>query len=140
MQTFLPFEDFQLTAKVLDNRRLGKQRIEVVQTLQCLWGFRQGWGHHPVCGMWRDFEEALGWYGVEICREWQSRGYKDQCEHQILSFFGGDIHWEPELPPWLGLLDLHVSHRSALVAKNPEFYGPLFPEVEPVVDYVWPVR
>ena len=33
MQTFLPFADFAETAAVLDHRRLGKQRIEVLQIL-----------------------------------------------------------------------------------------------------------
>lgn len=34
MQTFLPFPDFARSAKVLDNKRLGKQRIEAKQILE----------------------------------------------------------------------------------------------------------
>ena len=30
MQTFLPYKDFGKTAKCLDYRRLGKQRVEII--------------------------------------------------------------------------------------------------------------
>ena len=36
MQTFLPYPDFERSAKVLDNKRLGKQRVEVLQILNVL--------------------------------------------------------------------------------------------------------
>ena len=44
------------------------------------------------------------------------------------------------LPPWLGDPALHRSHQSALVRKDPEFYGPRFPGVPDNLPYVWPVR
>ena len=34
---------------------------------------------------------------------------------------------------------VHRSHRSALVRKDPEHYGSLFPDADPEVPYVWPV-
>jgi hypothetical protein len=34
---------------------------------------------------------------------------------------------------------VHRSHRSALVRKDPEFYGPLFPDADPESGYFWPV-
>jgi hypothetical protein len=36
MQTFLPYADFTKTAKILDNKRLGKSRVEVWQIYQVL--------------------------------------------------------------------------------------------------------
>ena len=36
MQTFLPFADFAASAAVLDDRRLGKQRVETLQVLRAL--------------------------------------------------------------------------------------------------------
>jgi hypothetical protein len=39
----------------------------------------------------------------------------------------------------LGDERVHHSHRSALVRKNPEFYGQLFPAAEPDSAYFWPV-
>lgn len=48
MQTFLPYSDFALCAKVLDNKRLGKQIVECRQIMQCLLGLREGWRNHPA--------------------------------------------------------------------------------------------
>jgi hypothetical protein len=44
------------------------------------------------------------------------------------------------LPPWLGDDELHRSHQSALVRKDPDHYRPLFPDVPDDLPYVWPVR
>ena len=44
------------------------------------------------------------------------------------------------LPPWLGDEDIHLSHRSALVRKDPDHYRPFFPDVPDDLPYVWPVR
>ena len=38
MQTFLPYADFPGSAKVLDRKRLGKQRVECCQILNTLLG------------------------------------------------------------------------------------------------------
>lgn len=43
-----------------------------------------------------------------------------------------------ELPPWLGDTAFHLSHRPALVRKDPAHYRPLFPDVPDDVPYVWP--
>jgi hypothetical protein len=34
VQTFLPFSDFEASARVLDVKRLGKQRVECIQVLR----------------------------------------------------------------------------------------------------------
>ena len=34
--------------------------------------------------------------------------------------------------------DLHLSHRSRLIAKDPRFYTELFPDTDPDLEYVWP--
>ena len=36
MQTFLPYPDFAASAAALDDRRLGKQRVEALQVLRAL--------------------------------------------------------------------------------------------------------
>ena len=36
MQTFLPYSNFYKSAKVLDQKRLGKQRVEVLQLLNSI--------------------------------------------------------------------------------------------------------
>ena len=49
-----------------------------------------------------------------------------------------DLAAAGELPPWLGDDALHLSHRSALVRKDPDFYRPLFGDVPEDLPYVWP--
>ena len=43
-----------------------------------------------------------------------------------------------ELPPWLGRDDLHLSHRSSLLRKDPAHYRPLFGDLPADLAYVWP--
>jgi hypothetical protein len=52
MQTFLPVANFKESAKILDYRRLGKQRVEARQILNALQGKSKGWANHPAtkCG------------------------------------------------------------------------------------------
>lgn len=148
MQTFLPYADFAETARVLDARRLGKQRVEALQVLRALTVAGYGWQHHPVVRMWRGYEEALARYGMEICREWCARGHRDTCAASILRDYEAAGHTgvprgqaelarAGALPPWLGDPDVHRSHRSALLRKSPDHYGPLFPDVPDDLPYVW---
>jgi hypothetical protein len=71
MQVFLPYEDFYKTAKCLDYRRLGKQRVEAYQIIRTLTGESKGWVHHPVVKMWLGYETALMVY-FDINTIWDS--------------------------------------------------------------------
>ncbi len=146
MQTFLPYPDFTRSARVLDARRLGKQRVEALQVCNALHRETGGWIHHPVVRMWRGYEPALVAYGLAVTRAWRALGHRDTVEAQLLAH----LHGAPErsqralraaglLPPWLGDRALHRSHRAALVRKDPALYGPLFGDVDAGLPYVWPV-
>jgi hypothetical protein len=135
MQTFLPYPHFAESAKVLDYRRLGKQRVEVLQLLKALQG-GGGWSNHPAAKMWRGYEDALVYYGTVMCREWLNRGYKDTCLDKIQSFATKSVITEP---PWLGDSDFHAAHRSNLLRKDPVHYGQ-FGWTEPNdLPYIWPI-
>jgi hypothetical protein len=150
MQTFLPHRDFERSARALDVKRLGKQRVETIQVVRGLTVPGYGWRHHPAVLMWKGFEEALGRYGFTCCEVWTGLGFGDTCAATIATDLraAGVTHVRTQeqlaaagaLPPWLGDEDLHLSHRSALVRKDPEHYGPLFPGVPDDLPYVWPVR
>jgi hypothetical protein len=151
VQTFLPYADFERSARALDVKRLGKQRVEVIQIVRALTVPGYAWKTHPAVLMWQGYEEALGRYGLAMCDVWVERGFGDTCAATItddLAAYGiAPIRSEQELreagllPPWAVDGDpVLESHRSALVRKDPETYGPLFPEASPVVPYVWPVR
>lgn len=150
MQTFLPHPDFAASAAVLDRSRLGKQRVEVIQVVRALVVPDYGWRHHPAALMWRGYLEALGCYGHAVTDAWVAQGRADTCRATIdadLRAHGVEhVRSQAELaaagllPPWLGDPDLHLSHRSALVRKDPEHYRRFFPDVPDDLPYVWPVQ
>ncbi len=150
MQTFLPYDDFDRSAEVLDVRRLGKQRVEVIQIVRALTVPTYAWKSHPAVLMWEGHEEALGAYGMAIVRRWCELGFGDTCAATIqadLATAGvstirsqSRLAEAGELPDWLGDERLHRTHRSALIRKDPEFYRPEFPEVPDDLEYWWPRR
>lgn len=144
MQTFLPYADFTASSVALDDRRLGKQRVETFQILRALTWPDYAWKNHPAVRMWRGFVPALVAYGLTNCAEWIRRGNADTVEASLLTFTAGqrpdvdELRRSGQLPPWLGLPALHLSHRSALLRKDPEFYRPLFGEIPDDLPYLWP--
>jgi hypothetical protein len=138
VQTFLPYPDLSASCRALDDKRLGKQRVETFQVLRALTWARYGWKNHPVTKMWRGFVPALVSYGVASCREWTARGYADALLPQLLQWSGGREPVCPELPPWFGTEELHRSHRSNLLRKDPELYRPLFCDDPDDLPYLWP--
>lgn len=147
----MPFPDFAESARVLDARRLGKQRVEALQILRALTWPTYGWKHHPAVVMWKGFEEALGAYGVVVCAEWVARGHGDTCQATMAAdLAAAGVRVPPRtqaelaavggLPPWLGDEAVHRSHRSALLRKDPAWYGRFFDDVGDDLPYVWPSR
>ena len=139
MQTFVPSTSLIECAKILDNKRLGKQRVETLQILNALYGGSKGWVNHPATRMWRDYIPVLVLYGIVICDEWISRGYKDTCRDKILKYH--DVYDDKMTivsPKWWGS-NIHSSHRSALLHKNFKFYSRYSWDEKPKLDYVWPV-
>ncbi|RGC71016.1 hypothetical protein C5N14_00750 [Micromonospora sp. MW-13] len=149
MQTFLPYPDFLASARTLDQKRLGKQRVEAIQVLRGLTRPGYGWRNHPAVKMWTGYEEALVRYGLDVCAVWCEPGRADTCAATLGTDLAaacgvstvrtqGVLAQAGELPPWLGRDDLHRSHRSSLLRKDPAHYRPLFGDVGPDLEYVWP--
>lgn len=147
MQTFLPYANLAKSAKCLDNKRLGKQRVEVLQILDAL---KNGgrWRNHPAVKMWRDYEYYLAAYGVVVCKEWIKRGFKDTCLDKLKNryplLFDNLLSLlecgEGFKPYWLGYKQFHDSHKSNLLRKKPEWYGQFNWNVPNNLPYVWPVK
>lgn len=147
MQTFLPYADFEETAKVLDVKRLGKQRVEGVMILKTLSGLDDRFLHNPAVKMWRGAEFMLAQYTLTMCRQWQYQGYEDNMEEEILDLLHGAMRkniWTPEhnngKPWWLGAEGFHLSHRSNLVRKDPQYYRQFWPDITDQLPYVWPAE
>jgi hypothetical protein len=139
VQTFLPFDDFRRSADALDDRRLGKQRVEALQVLRALTRPVYGWKSHPVVLQWKGYEEALVAYALEVCEEWNRRGFADTVAASITAELAeatgtrvvrsqADLARAGALPPWLGEDAFHAGHRSALAGKDPGYYGERFPD------------
>jgi hypothetical protein len=100
--------------------------------------------------MWRGHLEALGRYGLVVARAWVDRGFSDTTvqtiRHDLAAAGVVEVREQDELaaagalPAWLGTEEVHRSHRSALLRKDPAWYRPLFPDDPDDLPYVWPVR
>jgi len=159
MQTFLPYPNFVETAKCLDYRRLGKQRVEAKQILDALqqgeeivynkktkkylWGRninlkltkdmeirKTPWYTHPAVQMWKGYEKALMKYHNIIVAEWERRGYKNNMPKYVIQ---GWI----EYPPWMGRKDFHDAHKSKLLQKDYEYYSKFGWIVDDSLEYKW---
>jgi hypothetical protein len=149
MQTFLPVAGFEESARLLDSPRLGKQRVETLQVLRALGLPDYGWVNHPVVTMWRGRTAGLVAYGLAMVRVWRERGFADSTE-TLIAEFAPEVVGRPQeelateglLPSWVGDEALHRSHRSNLLAKDPEYYRDRLTErfgSEPDdLPYVWP--
>lgn len=148
MQTFLPYPSYAKSARVLDNKRLGKQRVECKQILRALGvligglrGSGRGWVHHPAVVMWRGYEHSLCNYAIAMCKEWRRRGFADSLLDEFVAaqraIRGGWRLFRPR-PAFVGNRAFHASHRSNLLRKDPNYYGQ-FGWVEPAdLPYFWP--
>lgn len=149
MQTFLPYPSFRESARCLDYRRLGKQRVECKQLLLAL-GVPVGehqpkptaWANHPAARMWRGHELWLCQYAIDVCREWIRRGYNDTLLPQFETAFcyaakPDGAWWSPN---WIGYDAFHASHRSNLLRKDRVWYSQFGWQEPADLEYVWPVE
>jgi hypothetical protein len=165
MQTFLPYAEFWRSVGILDQKRLGKQRVECLQLLGAIESPDKGWGSHPCTKMWRPYGGALLLYGLLCCRDWTLRGHRDTCRDKMLKRFD-DKYGNPDrvewafhriadddncqseamlsagiiIPWWLGNPSLHNSHKAMLWRKDPDFYRMWEYLREKPEDYWWPKR
>ena len=137
MQTFLPFSDIEKSLKVIDNKRLGKQRVEAYQIISAITRRPKldgtpykGWLNHPCTIMWRNNLPMLKSYYNSCIDEWVSRGFKNTMVKEVID--------EPIIKPiWFGFEDFHSSHRSNLLKKDPVFYSQYGWNDDPTDPYVW---
>lgn len=140
MQTFLPYSDFSKSAKVLDYRRLGKQRVEAMQLVNSTLKLaanpdsKVGWANHPARTMWHGYLPALRLYHNVVIQEWIDRGYNNNMKMY-------ELPDTIEMPPWMGEgSPVHTSHRSNLLRKDPAYYSQFGWDESPNIEYYWPVR
>ena len=139
--TFLPYEDFEESARALDPGRLANQPRETFDILVALTQTGAGYQYHPAVLMWRghlswlveyqraftrviDNENAWNWW-----RQSMSLVEEIDADHMV----------DPK-PPWLGYDRFHRGMKSVLLRKFPEHYWPLFGDIPDDLGYFWPVE
>jgi len=141
LQTFLPYESFQESAKCLDYRRLGKQRVEAYQIIRILTNSTKSnaWKNHPAVLMWRGYVPYLIKYYDTIVKEWVSRGYKNNMPYLGCS---NPQYYIALKPSWLGDKRFHDSHKANLMRKNALYYSQYkdFWGLDPNMPYYWPTN
>lgn len=170
MQTFLPYPSFHKSANCLDNRRLGKQRVECLQILNTLFLgtisnrcshchkiYKRGLMSCPHCDYngfdiiktpWYNHPAVQMWKGYE----WALFDYTADmcCEWQERGFKDSvrtkikgimiKFPYAQNTPPWLGNEKFHASHRSNLLRKNPSYYGVYGWKEPDNLPYYWPTK
>lgn len=132
MQTFLPVSSFTETARILDWRRLGKQRVEALQLINALTGKSKGWSNHPAAKMWEGHLDALRQYMNIMIEEWIRRGYNNTMK---LAKLPNNITY----PCWLGNEEFHAAHRSNLLRKDKPYYSEFGWTEGEGLPYIWPL-
>lgn len=145
MQTFLIGPDPKQTAKILDSRRLGKQRVEAVQIANTLLGINpsKAWQNHPAVLMWKGYENYLiNVYLKDIMNEWVSRGYDNTLTGQHYKNLCKIIQKKNlpyQQPKWF-CLRFFVSHKSNLLRKDYSYYRQFWPHIPDNLEYWWPTK
>ena len=138
MQVFRPYVDWWMSARVLDDRRLGKQRVEAKQVMMAIFrkmdlirNGRRGWLNHPIVLMYYNdgkpyLKDLIGYFNVCV-EEWRRRGMRgsislSDIEHHISA--SGSAEGHP-------LTHVHeVEYRRVLILKYPEHYLRVFRKEE----------
>ncbi|AOE44876.1 hypothetical protein BI084_gp64 [Gordonia phage Terapin] len=134
---------FDVGLRHLDDKRLGKQRLETKQIYTAL-TTGKGWVHHPATKMWKGFEEALLHYGIACCQEWKRRGHEDTMLRWFTDQFVSaqlvdQFSAQPcEFPDFVNYDPFIEAHRSNLIRKDAEFYGSKWPDTRLSLPYLWP--
>ena len=124
MQTFLPYPDFKKSLESLDNKRLGKQRVETYQLIAGLEGrltltgkaYSKSRINHPISQMFRNNIPALKQYLNDSIDVWVARGKNNTMKKEVITE-------EIVRPVWFGDETFHKSHRANLLRKDTIYYG-----------------
>lgn len=129
MQTFLPFSDFSLSVKCLDDKML---RCQIKDAFQLI---KQQWLPHPASRMWLEGRKMLKVYFNTALTEYRSRGHK--MKYDLYSVDG-----VVPSPFWMGDKIFHLSHMINLLRINFDHYFQFFMvnlHVNFPSGYYWPL-
>lgn len=154
MHTYMPYEDFKETARVLTIHDLGISISSTVNILDCLHEtvddteILDTYRRLPVIRMWKDKEVILVQYGETLLEEWYGRPSHERME---IDFIGEEealaqhMEWATsgdysmETPRWKGDKIFHNAHRAELIRNDPLHYASIWPDLNLDQAMFWPV-
>jgi len=143
VNVFIPLSDPHEIAKVLDDRRLGKQRVEAKQIITIISGQAKSnaWANHPVVLMWKDHLEELKYYYDVMILEWVGRGFKNTMPLYGIYQIPTSAHKRPKMPWFMYCKPVLLSHQASLLRKNYAHYHKYFrtPKAYMSRSYLWVV-
>ena len=133
--TFIPYESFVQSAKVIDNKRLWKEILETNQLCKAIYNHTDFYKNHPIRKMWEKHYNWLEYYKAVFVQEWLDRRLFNPFKlERSLCLISPETR-----PKWLGNEQLHASHRASLLFKNPQWYSQFNWKETPKIEYFWPI-
>lgn len=144
MQIFRPYIDWGKSAAVLDDRRLGKQRVEAKQVILAILrrlgvvkDGRRGWLNHPIVLLYYNngrpyLRDLVGFFEATVA-EWRRRGHENNISLGDIAGLLEGVEGAEGTP----VTHIHeVEYRRLLILKDPCRYLRIFPpdEVEEVLE------
>ncbi|MEZ0248038.1 MAG: pyrimidine dimer DNA glycosylase/endonuclease V [Thermoproteus sp.] len=130
MQIFRPYVDWAKSARILDDRRLGKQRAEakqvilaILRKLGVLNDGKRGWLNHPIVLMYFNngvpyIEDLVGYFDA-VVDEWRSRGFTNIVTLSDVRELISRVKGASGTP----ITHVHeVEYRRVLLLKDPCYY------------------
>lgn len=165
VNTFILDQDKDKIIVFLDDKRLGKSRVEAKQIIDNLEKYDSGidfvenWiTRHPAYKMWIGYTNSLKVYFNICLREWIKRGFNntmefydiDEDKYTIVPWYkDGDKYFVDEeftefsFPQWVGFPPFILAHMASLLRKDQKHYSDFaIPELEEyyLLGYLWPSR
>jgi len=146
MQTFMPYEDFQKSASVLDKKRLFKQVVETRQILATNGvhvlkvngePYKHSHVHHPLHKIWKNYLDGLKFYHDVFLFECLFVRHINTVMKPFYKF-NSVTQKDFIYPDLIGYEPFHRSMRSMLVKKKPDFYSQYGWEILDE-NYIWEV-
>lgn len=161
MQTFLPHSNFKSCAIVLDDKRLYKQILNVLeQRMKRHYKYeaemhnaskehRIAWENHPAVLMWEGHSATLRHYQLSMLDEWLQRRWNAHLSANQMDEAIGEMLTQGN-PEWLGKEELHRSHQAMLYWKDRKHYAQYMKQYLQLVEegcsenqkpeYYWPTK
>jgi hypothetical protein len=132
VNTFIITENLSDTFKLLDSKKLGKQRLEAKQIIEILERIDNGeditniaYASHPAAKMWIGYTNALKAYYNLCVFEWINRGYNNTMklypiEHNKFKNLNinSKLVNQYNYPRFASFLPFINSHKAALIRNS----------------------